>query len=119
MARLDKLHLEPNPTIDTGAPTSTGGMDEVTHLSDVLGLTLTLDPLREQYLHGWGTGCNGEKRALCAWSLTVQDYNKHRPTLNFDILEESSVLIIALHILKQSNFGQYHKIWKPDTSCDT
>lgn len=53
--RIDKAPPRSNSIIDTGAPTSTGGMDEPAHICDVLGVAQKFNPPRQTYLHGYCT----------------------------------------------------------------
>ncbi|CDF33830.1 unnamed protein product [Chondrus crispus] len=93
-----KLHTDPNPIFDVGAPTSTGGLNQVTHICDVLGITLNVEPPRSEYMHGWGIDCLDAKQVVCSWNVTIADTEGKPTSLTFDIVEGDSPLVIGLDI---------------------
>lgn len=95
---MDTLLPDPNPILDEGAPTSTGGIENAATLCDILGIPLNLDPPRERYYHGWGDGCYGAKMVVCSWTLTVHDTTGKPTALTFDLVPGSSPLIIGMDI---------------------
>lgn len=64
-----------NPICDPEAPKSIGGIQRDTVLCGILGLNLDLQPLHENYLHGWGNNCSKPKPILCSWTITLFDLN--------------------------------------------
>lgn len=100
---MEKLLPDPNPILDEGAPTSTGGIDNAIVLCDVLGITLSLDPPRERYYQGWGEDCLGAKLIVCSWTLTTQDIAGKPTALTFDLVQGKSPLIIGQDIRQYCN----------------
>lgn len=94
---------DPNPIIDEGAPTSTGGIHDATELCNSLGITLELDQPRSRYTHGWGMGCADAKDIICSWHLTVHDSKCTPCTISFDLVEGTSPLIIGLDLKQYAN----------------
>lgn len=96
--RLSETRDDLNPILYEGAPSSTGGLEEAVKLCDQLEIQLVLDPPREAYLHGWGITCALSKLIIATWVLIVNDINGFPTPLPFDLVEESSPLIIGLDL---------------------
>lgn len=92
-----------NPIIDTGAPTSTGGIEQATKLCQALGIEFQLSPPRTVYHHGWGSQCEKAKRIRNTWYLTIFDVNGLPTTMPFDLIQGSSPLIVGMDIVKYAN----------------
>lgn len=92
------LHSDPNPIFDVGAPTSTGALNQVTHLCDVLGIALNLEPPRSTYMHGWGTDCLDAKPVVCSWTVTFADTQGNPTSFTFDIVKGDSPLVMGLDV---------------------
>lgn len=100
---LDRLLPDPNPILDEGAPTSTGGIENAATLCDILGIPLVLDPPRDNYLHGWGDECLGAKPIVRSWTLTVHDVTEKPTALTFDLVQGSSPLIVGMDVRAYCN----------------
>lgn len=46
-----KLPLDLNAVLDKGAPTPTGGLDTIGSICDTMGIQLTFDKPRADYIH--------------------------------------------------------------------
>lgn len=100
---LDELLSDPNPILDSGAPTSTGGINQATAICDALGIALALEPAREIYFHGWGATCSDAKPIRCSWTLTVLDAEGKPLSLTFDLVSGDSPLIVGLDVTQYTN----------------
>lgn len=89
---------DPNPIIDEGAPTSTGGMMNAACLCDMLAIPFEVQNPRDIYMHGWGTECANAKQIRCTWELTVMDAHNWPVTFTFDLVDGRSPLIIGLDL---------------------
>lgn len=96
------LISDPNPIVDSGASTSTGGIIDGTHLYDALGIQLNLTPARKLYMHGWGQDCHGAKATVCSWTLTTPEINSLPTSLTFYLVRGSSPLMIGLDVIQHS-----------------
>lgn len=98
--RSSTLHLNLNPILDEGAPTSTGGLTEATQMCDMIGMPLRLEAPRADYLHGWGIGCADARPIINSWDMNVNDINGKATTFTFDLMKGESPLIIGLDVKK-------------------
>lgn len=99
---------DPNPIIDEGAPTSTGGMTNAARICDMLGIRFEVQEPRSHYMHGWGIECSDAKPIKCTWGLTVMDTRNLPVTFTFDLVEGDSPLIVGL------DFKQYADTYNRD-----
>lgn len=52
---------------------------------------------------GWGAECANPKQIICTWEVTVIDVSFHPVTLEFDIANGSSPLIVGLDITQHAD----------------
>lgn len=97
------MRRDPNPIIDEGAPTSTGGTIEAAALCDMMAIPFEVHRPRAEYLHGWGTDCAGARPIKCTWHVTVMDTCGWPVTFEFDLVEGNSPLIIGLDLKRYSD----------------
>ena len=105
-----KLLPDPNPILDEGAPTSTGGIENATILCDILGIPLSLEPPWERYYHGWGQDCLNAKMTVCSWTMTVQDTRSKPTSFTFDLVEGNAPLILGMDIRQYTNTYAHNAI---------
>ena len=101
--RSDALLPDPNPILDEGAPTSTGGTENAATLCDILGTPLVLESPRDRYYHGWGEECLNPKLIVASWTLHVQDVEGKPTAFTFELVEGTSPLILGMDVRKYSN----------------
>ena len=94
---------DPNPILDEGAPTSTGGIENAITLCDVLGIPFEIDPPRERYYHGWGDQCLGARITICSWTITIHDIHGKPTSFTFDLVSGSSPLILGQEVREYCN----------------
>lgn len=97
------LLTDPNPIVDEGAPSSTGGIINAATLCDLLGIQLVLETPREHYEHGWGEDCHDARPIVASWTLTIMDIHSHPVSLSFDLVRGESPLIIGLDVMQYAN----------------
>lgn len=97
------LPPDSNPIFDEGAPISTGGIENASTLSEILGIKLVLEPPRERYYLGWGEECLGQKPIICSWTLTLHDVTGKPTSFTFDLVRGSSPLILGQDIRQYCN----------------
>lgn len=100
---MEKLLPDPNPILDEGAPTSTGGIENAITICDVLGIHLTQDPPRDTYYHGWGENCLDARPIVCSLTLTVQDVTGKPTSFTFDLVHGKSPLILGQDVRQHCN----------------
>lgn len=89
---------DPDPIIDEGPPTSTGGMINAAALCDQICIALHVENPRAQYLHGWGEQCKDTKPIRCSYSLKITDASNWPATLTFDLVNGISPLIVGMDV---------------------
>lgn len=89
---------EASPTLDRGAPTSTGGVADALKLRESLGIRFSLSLPRAMYHHGWGKDCEGAKMIRYRWYLIVPENNKRPSTISFDLVDGESPLAVGLDV---------------------
>lgn len=94
---------DPNPILDDGSPTSTGGMSSAIKLFEALGIAFDVRRPDKLYERGWGFQCQGASPIACSWSITVQDLAGSPTTFDFDLFRDDSPLIIGLDLRIHSN----------------
>lgn len=65
----NQMNTDVNPIVDPGAPTSAGGMLDITEICDSRGIEVTIEPPRDVYIHGWGMDCANGKPIIGTWWL--------------------------------------------------
>ena len=98
-----KLQTDPNPIIDEGAPSSTGGIINAVTLCDFLGIPLTIFAPREHYEHGWGDDCHDARPIVATWTLTIMDQKSNPVALTFDLVRGESPLLIGLDVMQHAD----------------
>lgn len=101
--RSSTLPLDLNPILDDGALTSTSGIENATALCDALCIPLDLDPPRAHYFHGWGDTAENAKPFIATWTLVINDIHGRPTSLQFDIVEGTSPMILGLDVRKYCN----------------
>lgn len=94
---------DPNPIIDEGAPTSTGGMRNGAALCDQMDIAFQVDKPRASYLHGWGDKCADAKTIGFSWSTTIMGANNWPETLTLDLVDGESPLILGMDVRQYSD----------------
>ena len=96
-----ELHTDPDPIFDPEASTSTAGLNQATHLCDVLGVPLDVQPPRANYTHGCGEQCLNPKLLVGAWYTTIADRNGKTTSFTFDVVLGDSPIVIRLDVAQQ------------------
>lgn len=95
--------------MDEGSPTSTGGLRYAITLSEALGIPLTVRVADKFYKRGWGFECKGPSTVICSWSITELDAKGRRTTMDFDLFDDDSPILIGLYIKEYSNTEEMHE----------
>lgn len=67
-----------NPILDEGAPTSTGGIENVVELADILGIGRKLLVHSQRYSLGWGIEASNAKPISYTWNFVINGMYKRQ-----------------------------------------
>lgn len=69
----------------------------------MLSIPLNVSAPRNSYIHGWGTECSNGRMIKGSWKLTVMDNYNYPITLEFDIVDGHSPIILGLDTVQYAD----------------
>lgn len=113
LGQRNALPKAANPILNSGAPTSTGGVYYTLLLAELDGIHLARSRHKALYGRGWGIDCGSDREIRYTWHLTFVDMKYPPTTLPIDPINKTSPLIIGLDLKKHpitANIERIHWI---------
>jgi len=81
--------------MDSGAPSSIGGVISAAALCDAIGIKLALQAPKQHFVHGWGPKLRDAKPVICSWELPVPQVNGSLSPFLFHLVQGDDPLVIG------------------------